>query len=98
MHEVEVIDHLMAFNMQRVYIYGMDFVYNPTAGKYDGGQLTGLWESGTPFSLDLRDTWDAAHTDTYSNLVLVEVPEPATMMLLAIGGVVRLKRKRGTNQ
>jgi hypothetical protein len=82
-------DYLLATST--VNVYGYDFQYNPLAGDYRGGQLTGFWMNDIPFSIDLYydDTPGGSLVDTYPHIVLI--PEPATILLLGLG--VLLKRR-----
>ena len=83
-------DYLLATST--VNIYGYNFQYNPLAGDYRGGQLTGFWMNDTPFSMDLYydDTPGGGLVDTWSHIVLI--PEPATLLLLGLG-VLMLKKR-----
>lgn len=82
-------DYLLATSTVNIYGYG--FQYNPLAGDYQGGQLTGFWLDDTPFSIDLyySDKPGGLLIDTYSHIVLI--PEPATILLVGLG--VLLKRR-----
>lgn len=74
-------------------IYGYNFNYDPFAGDYDGGQLTGFWLDDTAFSIDLKNYGggDFPVGITYDNLNLV--PEPATLALFGLGGLLICRRK-----
>ncbi len=75
---------------------------------FDGGEIW-VWDYAGPgstasFLVHGGETWDTAHsvadhfglTDQYENINALEaIPEPATMSLLALGGVALLRRKRG---
>jgi len=77
-----------------VNIYGYGFQYNPLAGDYRGGQLTGFWLNDTPFSIDLYAVYNppyGATIDTWSHVVLI--PEPATLLLLGLGVLMQRKLK-----
>jgi hypothetical protein len=50
----------------KINIYGYGFEYQPMPGQYDG-RLTGFWQDGTPFSIDLRP-------GAYQLVTLHEVP------------------------
>ncbi|HUT30871.1 MAG TPA: PEP-CTERM sorting domain-containing protein [Sedimentisphaerales bacterium] len=80
-----ITDCLGASGTSVVNIYGYDFNYDPTGGAYDGGQLTGFWLTGSPFTVDLYGA------ETYSHIN--EIPEPGTLALLALGTLL-LRRKR----
>ncbi len=51
------------------------------------GYLSGEWLDGTPWTTYVWQ-WDQAETDIYL------VPEPATLSLLALGGLALLKRRK----
>jgi hypothetical protein len=76
-----------------VNIYGYGFEYNPLAGDYRGGQLTGFWMNDTPFSIDLyySDTPGGPIIDTYAHIVLI--PEPSTLLLLGLGVLMQRRLK-----
>ena len=87
-------DYLLATST--VNIYGYDFQYNPLAGDYGGGQLTGFWLDDMPFSIDLYAVYNppyGATIDTWSHVVLREIPEPCTLALLAFGAIIHLRRR-----
>ena len=77
--------YLNAWDSAKVNIYGYGFNYDPSAGNWNGGQLTGFWLDDTPFIIDL------AGSGTYSHINLV--PEPCSLLLLALGCLF-LKRKK----
>jgi hypothetical protein len=68
-----VVDMLYAEAASTVNMYGSDFEYDPDAGAWQGGQLTGLWGDGASFSVDLHDDAEAGN-HTYSHIVLHEIP------------------------
>ena len=72
------------------HVYGYDFDYNP-----DIGRLTGLWENGTPFSINMNplSSDQPNYQAVWSAVTLHEIPEPATLLLLGLGGLM-LRRKR----
>ncbi len=80
-----VTDSLNAWDFATVNIYGYGFDYDPSAGNYNGGQLTGLWFDDTTFTIDLYDPV------TYDHINLV--PEPSSLILFALGALL-LRRKK----
>ncbi len=91
LHGGTISDYLRATSTTNVYGYGFD--YNPLAGSYGGGQLTGFWLNNSPFSLDLyaSDEPGGAPVDTYSHLMLI--PEPATILFLGAGMLLVTRKK-----
>ena len=79
---------LDAWDSATVNIYGYGFAYNPSAGIWDGGQLTGFWLDNTAFAMDLYDL------DTYDHINLI--PEPSSLILFT--GAIFLLRTRKTNR
>jgi len=75
---------LNAWDLATINIYGHDFNYDPRAGNWGGGQLTGFWLDDTSFSIDLYDY------DTCEHINLI--PEPGSLILLALGALL-IKRK-----
>jgi hypothetical protein len=65
-------------------IYGYGFNYDPTGGAFGGGILTGYLLDDSPFS------FDNLHPSEYACFNLV--PEPATLLLFCVGGLLLRKR------
>ncbi|HML76394.1 MAG TPA: PEP-CTERM sorting domain-containing protein [Anaerohalosphaeraceae bacterium] len=61
------------------------YAYNSTTGY-----LTGLWGDGSTFSIRLDNP--SGTSATIDNIKFTIIPEPATMLLLAVGGIL-LRRK-----
>jgi len=62
-----------------VHIYGYGFNNDP----FTGSPLTGFWADDTPFSINLVDDT----IPTYNQIVFHIIPEPATLLLLGLGGL-----------
>ena len=77
--------YLNAWDSSKVNIYGYGFDYDPSAGSWNGGQLTGFWLDDTPFIIDL------AGSGTYSHINLV--PEPGSLILFALGALLVRRKK-----
>ena len=61
-----------------IYGYGFDL---------DGYNLTGFWQGGEAFSMDI-------FSQVNDNLNLITIPEPATVLLLGLGGLVLGGRRK----
>jgi hypothetical protein len=81
-------------------IYGYGFVYDPEGWvavdprshkEITGGQLQGFWADGTPFSMDFENGF---FDDSYSHVVLHEIPEPATLSLFALGAFLAARKRK----
>jgi len=80
-----VIDTVVGFG--KVNIYGYDFVWTLGETLPQRGVLTGKWENGTSFSINMRDVLP---TDTH--VVLHVIPEPTTIILFSLTGLFIVKR------
>ena len=69
-------DSINAWDSATINIYGYGFDYDPSAGKHNGGLLTGFWFDDTTFTIDLYDPV------TYDHINLV--PEPSSLILFAL--------------
>lgn len=65
-------------------IFTDDVIYDPSSGYNGGGVLEGDYFNGTHFKWDLYEG-----TYQYINII----PEPATFLLLCLGGLLLRKRK-----
>jgi len=80
-----VLDHIGVSASGIANVYGYDLVKTASGGAYGDGQVYGFWSDGTGFTIDLSGP------DTYDRINLI--PEPSTLVLLALGMLV-LRRRR----
>jgi len=89
LYKVEVSNYLIAGDSSTVEIYGSDFTYDPTGGQRGVGLIQGFWLDGTPLSISLSRGPDGT-TDTHSHIAFL--PEPSTLVLLALGSLLAMRR------
>ena len=54
--------------------------------------ITGLWESGTAFTIDFVDKDYLGYDPVWMNINVIEIPEPATLLLITLGAALIRKR------
>lgn len=82
-----VTDDLAAGDSGIINVYGYYLDKSATGGKFGNGFVWGEWESGVPFNFDFYGT------DTYSQVILHEIPEPSTFTLIIAGSLLFRKRR-----
>lgn len=82
-----VSDYLAAGDSGIINIFGYNLSKSPTGGHYGFGFVSGEWADRTAFNINLSGA------DTYSRVILYQIPEPATVLLIVIGSIV-LRRRR----
>lgn len=79
-----ITDGLGAYGFTTINVFGYNLTKTSTGGTHGAGQVTGYWQNGLPFTINLGGS------DAYSHINLI--PEPATFLLISIGGLL-LRRK-----
>lgn len=69
-----------------VHIFGYGFNNDP----FPGSPLTGYWADDTPFSINLVDST----ISTYDQIVFHIIPEPASILLFGLGGLLLRRKNR----
>lgn len=82
-----VSDKLGAGDSGIINVYGYELSKFPSGGHYGFGFVSGEWADRTAFNIDLSGA------DTYSRIILYEIPELATVLLIAIGSMSLRKRR-----
>lgn len=83
------INILVASEQESVHIYGTQFSYIQEGTNPLRGTLSGFWADGQDFSIYLRDC-----TPITGKIVLHEIPEPSTYMLLTFSVLYKLRKIR----
>jgi hypothetical protein len=81
------INVLAAYEDSLVYLYAYDVIYHPTGGGEYGNRE---WIEGTYYSDNTPFNFILYTDQVYSHITVV--PEPATILLLALGAIVLRKR------
>ena len=85
------IDFLLAGDSGVVNVYGYGFEYISGGSVYSDHDLfSGFWEDGTEFNIN---TWNPSGYNTNEHIVTHLVPEPASIALLTLGGLLLRKKK-----
>ncbi len=81
-------DYLVAENSGLINIFGYDLSKTDIGGGYGYGFVSGEWEDGTIFTIDF------SVAGAYSRVVLYEIPEPSTLVIIMTGLLFFRKRQR----
>ncbi|HIJ52125.1 MAG TPA: PEP-CTERM sorting domain-containing protein [Planctomycetes bacterium] len=73
-----------------VNVFGYDLDYANVGGSHGDGWISGFWADETALSIDIGESY------TYSHIALhdIAIPEPATLLLLGLGGLAFLRKRR----
>ncbi len=86
LHGGQILNSLTVFNDTAwVHIYGHGFNNDP----FGGSPLTGFWVDDTAFSINLVDST----ISTFDQIIFHNVPEPGTVLLFGLGGLLLRKKK-----
>ena len=80
-----VLDTFAASENSLVYLYAYDVVITHTGGFWDDGQVIGKY-----YANDISIIFDLWGQNTYSHINII--PEPASILLLSLGGLFLRKR------
>ncbi len=80
------VDPPMLVPNPHVEIICKNYLYNTTSKM-----LTGTWEDNSLFSIQLVDV-SGGYSPTIDNIEFTIIPEPATLLLLSLGGLL-IRRK-----
>jgi PEP-CTERM motif len=79
----DITNYLSADSSSMIDVFGINLAKTNIGGKHNAGQITGCWQDGSLFSIDL------GNSGTYSRVNLI--PEPATLFLFGLGGLMLRK-------
>lgn len=86
LYEGEVTESLNAWDLATVNVFGYNLYKTDSGGDYNCGYASGFWNDDTQFVI---------HFSTPETYPLVNlVPEPASIVLLALGGLIIKGRRR----
>ena len=81
-------EDLTAADSGIINIYGYSLFKSTTGGIWDYGFVSGEWQNGETFEVSLYDS------ETYSHVLLHEIPEPGTLFLLGLGSLLLRRKNR----
>jgi hypothetical protein len=75
-----------------VKLYAHDVMYEPSSGPTDGGGVLGYWISNNQW-FDISFKGDRTQGEITKSFIQI-IPEPVTLILLALGSIAVLRRRR----
>ena len=66
-------------------VYGIGLQLTNDGGLHGDGTISGNWSDGSEFYVDL-------YGNAYSEIILHEIPEPTSLLLVGFGGTLLLKK------
>ncbi len=84
-------DGLGANDSGLINVYGYNLAKFSTGGNYGFGFVSGQWQTVIPFGIPFNIALGSP--DTYSRIILYQIPEPATVLLLCLGNLLVRKRR-----
>ena len=80
-----ITDSLGANSSAKINVFGYDLAKTNSGGTYGAGQVTGFWQNGSPFTINLT------FVEAYSHINLI--PEPTTLLLFGAGAFLFRKSR-----
>jgi len=80
-------EFLATYDSGIINIYGYDLAKSASGGGWGYGLVTGEWADETIFSIDF------GRSETYSHVMLHEIPEPSTVVIIITGLLFFRKRQ-----
>ena len=86
------INTLRNYNEQPVYDKRIEIICKEYSYNTQTKKLTGIWGNDSAFNIQLSDSPQYTYTPTYNILKFTIIPEPASLLLLGLGGLL-IRRK-----
>ncbi|HPD47921.1 MAG TPA: PEP-CTERM sorting domain-containing protein [Anaerohalosphaeraceae bacterium] len=83
---IDAISNAQNANFPRIFIYAQEgWSWTYEAGKIRG--ITGSWYDGTNLNIRFNPYWEDEYPPAWKNIQVI-TPEPATLLLMALGGML----------